>query len=260
MNIDINDVSFRYDSIEALKKVNLSINKGDLAVILGPDGSGKSTLLKCMDGILKIHLGCIELDAKNLKSYGTDQLSKVIAYIPQYDEGLSGMNVFDAVLLGRKPYIRWKPADTDLKKVADILRAFNLDQLAMRHVDALSGGQRQRVMIARAVAQEPSILLLDEPIANLDLYHQMKVMELLYNLSNKGITIVITMHDINLAARFCTQALMLRDGVVFASGKRSNVFTPQNIEALFDVKVTILNNGEDMYIIPHRITEEKNLQ
>ncbi|MGL5773611.1 MAG: ATP-binding cassette domain-containing protein, partial [Bacteroidales bacterium] len=106
MNIDINDVSFRYDSIDALKKVNISIGKGDLAVILGPNGSGKSTLLKCMDGILKIHFGRIEFDEKNLNTYDPDQLSKVIAYIPQYNEGLYGMSVFDAVLLGRKPYIR----------------------------------------------------------------------------------------------------------------------------------------------------------
>lgn len=260
MNIDINDVSFKYESIDALKKVNVSISKGDLAVILGPNGSGKSTLLKCMDGILKIHFGCIEFDEKNLNNYDPDQLSRVIAYIPQYNEGLYGMSVFDAVLLGRKPYIRWKPSDSDLSKVAKILRAFNLEDLAMRHVDALSGGQRQRVMIARAVAQEPSVLLLDEPTANLDLYHQMMVMELLYTLSHKGITVVITMHDINLAARFCTQALMLRDGVVFASGERSNVFTPKNIEALFDVKVTVLNDADEIYIIPHRMNKDNNIQ
>ncbi|MGL5785546.1 MAG: ABC transporter ATP-binding protein [Bacteroidales bacterium] len=254
MKIDIEDVSFRYDSVDALNEVNVNIERGDLAVILGPNGSGKSTLLKCMDGILKIRNGAIRLDEKSLVNFSTEQISRVIAYIPQYEEGLTGMNVFDAVLLGRKPYIRWRPSDSDLQLVASVLRAFDLDKLAMRHVDALSGGQRQRVMIARAIAQEPSVLLLDEPTANLDLHHQMKVMELLDGLSKKGITIVVTMHDINLAARFCTQALMLRNGIVFASGNREKVFTAGNIEALFDIKVNIIGQGDDLFIIPQRFS------
>ena len=130
-----------------------------------------------------------------------------------------------------------------------LLTRLELDEVAMRNLNTLSGGQQQRVFIARALAQQPSILLLDEPIANLDINHQMKVMKLLRQLTQEGILVIITIHDINMAARFCNKALMLKQGRIFASGMQS-VYTPENIENLYDIQVDILRHNDCICIIP----------
>ena len=136
-----------------------------------------------------------------------------------------------------------------MELVAGLLARLELEAVAMRHLNTLSGGQQQRVYIARALAQQPSILLLDEPIANLDINHQMKVMKLLQQLAGEGMTIIITIHDINMAARFCNKALMLKQGNVFASGLQS-VYTPENIENLYDIQVDVLHHKNCICIIP----------
>ena len=152
-------------------------------------------------------------------------------------------------LLGRKPYIHSRPAPEDMELVSRLLTRLELDEVAMRNLNTLSGGQQQRVFIARALAQQPSILLLDEPIANLDINHQMKVMKLLRQLTQEGILVIITIHDINMAARFCNKALMLKQGRIFASGMQS-VYTPENIENLYDIQVDILRHNDCICIIP----------
>lgn len=250
MNIRVKDISYCYNRVLALNHVSLEIRSRDMLAIIGQNGSGKSTLLKCLCRILKVREGKIELDDKPLNSISPAKLSRLVAYIPQAEEmNTTGINVFDTVLLGRKPYIRGNPTTEDFDVVASLLSRLELESVAMRNINTLSGGQQQRVFIARALAQQPSVLLLDEPIASLDIYHQMKVMQLLQQLSQEGLTIIITIHDINMAARFCNRTLMLKQGSVFASGDRS-VYIPENIEHLYDIHVDVLRHKDCICVIP----------
>lgn len=249
MQIQVNDISFQYNDFKALKHISFEVGAGDMLAIIGQNGSGKSTLLKCLNRILRISEGDIRLGNIPLRDYSPGKLSRTIAYIPQSEETVSGISVFDTVLLGRKPYINSKPTPEDIRLVAHLLGRLELEAVAMRQLNTLSGGQQQRVYIARALAQQPAVLLLDEPIANLDINHQMKVMKLLQQLAREGMIIVITIHDINMAARFCNKALMLKQGKVFASGLQS-VYTPENIENLYDIQVDVLRHKDGICIIP----------
>lgn len=249
MNLQVKHLSFAYHQMPVLQQVSFEAQAGDMLAIIGQNGSGKSTLLKCICRILKTRDDNISLEGIPLSRIPASRLARLIAYIPQSEETPEGISVFDTVLLGRKPYITGKPVPEDLEVVAGLLKRLDLETVAMRSLDTLSGGQRQRAFIARALAQQPRLLLLDEPIANLDIHHQMKVMELLRQLAREGMTIVITIHDINMAARFCNKALMLKQGQVFASGLQS-VYTPENIENLYDIRVEVLRHKNGICIIP----------
>lgn len=249
MKITIQDIEFSYNGFPALENVNNRIEKGDFVALVGPNGSGKSTLIKCMNGILKVSKGTVLIDDRAISLFSPNELAREIAYVPQSENRKAVLKVFDIVLLGRKPYINWKPSEHDLRVTSEILNTLNLDHLAMRDFNKLSGGQQQIVYIARALAQEPDILLLDEPIANLDIRHQIEVLNLLKKLSARGITIVIALHDINMAVRYASGIMMLRDGKVFASGGRE-IITKQNIENLYDIRVKIIRNDNDTFILP----------
>lgn len=249
MKITIRNIEFSYNGVPALKNINSSIEKGDFVALVGPNGSGKSTLLKCLNGILKVQKGAVLIDEKSIKSFTPNELAREIAYVPQSEYKKAVLTVFDIVLLGRKPYINWKPSEHDFKVTAEILNLLDLDNLALKDFNKLSGGQQQSVYIARALAQEPDILLLDEPTANLDIRHQVEVLEILKGLSRRGITIIISLHDINLAVRYASKIMMLKDGKVFACGGRETI-TEQNIENLYDIKVEIIRGNNQVFIVP----------
>jgi iron complex transport system ATP-binding protein len=249
MKISIHDLEFSYNVSPVLKNMNIGIHKGDFVAFVGPNGSGKSTLIKCLNGILKIRKGTILIDNKPIHSFTPNELARKIAYVPQSENIKSSSHVFSVILLGRKPYIYWKPTEHDLNITASILKTLHLEDLAMRDVNKLSGGQQQSVYIARALAQEPDIMLLDEPTANLDIKHQVEVLELLKNLSNKGITIIIALHDINMALRYATRIMMLKEGRIFASGGKDTI-TKENIEKLYDIKVRIITDNENIIVVP----------
>ncbi len=249
MKIQIENIEFSYNGTPVLKNVTENIAKGDFVAIVGPNGSGKSTLLKCVNGILSTKKGTVLIDNKNLESYSSNELAKEIAYVPQSENKANPLNVFDTVLLGRKPYINWKPSDSDLEITANILKKLHLEHIAMKNINKLSGGQRQCVFIARALAQQPDVLLLDEPTANLDIRHQIEVLNLLKALSDNGHTIIMAVHDINLASRYCSKIMMLKDGAIFASGAK-DIFTTENIEKLYDIKISIVHENGHLVIVP----------
>lgn len=250
MNLQVNNISFSYkNGFPALKNISFHTQAGDMLAIVGQNGSGKSTLLKCLNRILKIKTGSIRLGESPLHSLSPEQLARIIAYIPQTEEYITDLSVFDTVLLGRKPHIRYTPTPQDLETVSRLLTRLELETIAMRPLSTLSGGQRQRVFIARALAQQPQILLLDEPIANLDINHQMKVLKLLQQLADEGMNILLTIHDINMAARFCNNVLMLKQGELFAAGRQS-AYTPENIQNLYDIQVDIIRHNDHICIIP----------
>ncbi len=249
MNITLRDITFSYDKDPVLNGINAAIEHGDLVALVGPNGSGKSTLIKCINGILAVSEGEVLLDGTNIRTIPTAERARKIAYVPQTEHKAVPMKVFDAVLLGRKPYIFLKPSNSDLEITSGILKQFDLEDVAMRDVHTLSGGQQQRVFIARALNQQPDILLLDEPTANLDLKYQMEILGLLRSLTQQNITIVIAMHDINMASHFANRVVMLKQGSVFASGGRE-IVTAENVEQLFQVKVRIIYENGTRFIVP----------
>ena len=254
MKIEIKNLSYKYRDKLALDDINLSMTSNDLVTILGPNGSGKSTLLKCIVSILKTSKDTIIIDDISQHLYTPRKLSQLIAYIPQSEVSTMELNVFDTILMGRKPYIDWHTKEEDLLKIQEVLKELELEEFAFRNMSTLSGGQKQRVYIARAMVQEPKILLLDEPTANLDIYHQLKVMELLQKLAANGMIIILTEHDINMAARYATKVIMLRDGKVFNCGD-SSVFSEENIRNLYDIHASIHCLQDHIYIVPEKIVK-----
>ena len=251
--VSIRNIEFSYHINPVLQDVSCNIEAGDFVALVGPNGSGKSTLIKCITGILKTQKGEILIDGKVSKSYSPNAMARKVAYVPQNICRQASVPVFDTVLMGRKPYISWKPSANDLEITAGILKLLDIDHLSMKITNELSGGQRQTVMIARALAQEPEILLLDEPTANLDIRHQMEVLEILKALTAKNITIVIAIHDINMALRYANNIMMLKDGKVFFYGAKEKI-TAANIENLYEIKVEIVPINGVPYIIPKAIS------
>lgn len=243
MKIQIDSLSFRYNSFPVLKDIVLNLDEGKVLGVIGPNGSGKSTLLKCIDRILKPETGSIYIDGKEINRLSMKDLARLIGYVPQREDNRFPVTVFDAVLMGRKPYLNWKPSRHDLEKVSDIIEMLNLKDIAMREIGAISGGQRQKVIIARAIAQEPGLLLLDEPTSFLDLRHQLEVMDLIKKLADNGTSSVVSVHDLNLAARYCDKLVLLNEGCVHAAGGQE-VLAPENIEPVYKVKVSsVINSG-----------------
>ncbi|MDR2886883.1 MAG: ABC transporter ATP-binding protein [Bacteroidales bacterium] len=246
--INARNIEFGYSAAPVLRNISCTIGRGSLVALVGPNGSGKSTLVKCIGGILKVRKGDILIDGKDTESYSPNAMARKVAYVPQSESRQAPATVFDTVLTGRKPYIGWKPSESDLHIAARALELLDMEHLAMKRTDELSGGQRQTVMIARALAQEPEILLLDEPTANLDVRHQMEVMEVLKKLSAQGITIVIAIHDINMAFRYAGVIMMLKEGRVFSCGPRETV-TAVMIEELYGIKASIITVDGIQYVI-----------
>ncbi|RQW03366.1 ABC transporter ATP-binding protein, partial [candidate division KSB1 bacterium] len=186
MKISIQHITFSYNGTPTLADIDFAIAPGELVALVGPNGSGKSTLIKCINGILKTPKGVIEIEGKAIEQYSPMELASEIAYIPQNENRQSTLNVFDMVLLGRKPYINWKPSKNDLQVVAETIKSLHIEGIATKPFNKLSGGQQQTVYMARALAQQPKILLLDEPTSNLDMQHQLEVLELLKKYVAKG--------------------------------------------------------------------------
>lgn len=251
MHISLQNLTFRYDRDPVLKEIRVDMDRGDMVALVGPNGSGKSTLIKCINGILPVREGDVLIDGASVRSIPAVQRARLMAYVPQSEQKSVPVQVFDAVLLGRKPYIQWRPSRADLESTAEILRRLDLEDVAMREVHRLSGGQQQRVYIARALNQQPDILLLDEPTANLDLKYQMETLELLRELARDGITVVIAMHDINMASLFASRVVMLKGGAVFANGG-PEIVTAEHVEQLFGVKVRVVHDNGTRFIVPDR--------
>ncbi len=247
--IEIKNIDFAYNGENVLSNVSTVVEQGDFIALVGPNGSGKSTLTKCLNKILTPKKGVIYLDEQNIADIPLNELAKKMAYVPQYEQKTMGLSVFDCILTGRKPYISWKPSSMDIKIVAEVIKTLHLQDIAMKDVNKLSGGQRQMVTIARAIVQEPNILLLDEPTASLDIRHQIEIMELLKKFSMEGISIVIALHDINTAIKYANKFIMLKNKTIFAEGGKE-IITKNNIEELYRVKVNLVEQDDELFIFP----------
>jgi len=246
LKLIINNLSFNYESIVALKDVNLELGVGEVMSIVGPNGSGKSTLLKCIDRILKPKQGVVLIEGRDVANMKHGELSKIIGYVPQNSTSTFPFTVFEVVLMGRKPYIQWSVSESDKEIVAEILKFLGISKLAERHLNELSSGEQQKVIVARALAQQPRILLLDEPTSNLDIKHQLEVLSIVKGLTqSKQLSVIMAMHDLNLASRFSDKMLLLKHGSIFAVGTPESVLTEENIEAVYGVKSHVTNSVLD---------------
>ncbi|MCK5628301.1 ABC transporter ATP-binding protein [Candidatus Bathyarchaeota archaeon] len=253
--LNVDGVECRYGSVKILENVNLSVKPGDFVGILGPNGSGKTTLLKSISRSLKPHRGTILLNKTNIYDLKSVEVAKQMAVVPQNTSIGFSFTALDVVLMGRNPHM--SRFQMENKKDMDVARRAmsitNTWSFAERPINELSGGERQRVIIARALAQEPKILLLDEPMTHLDMINQLEIMDLLKDLSIKeSIMVLVVFHDLNLAARYCTSAILLSKGKIFSAGTLEVVLTSENIREVFQVNAMVKKNfvTNSLYVIP----------
>jgi len=257
VNITIKGLKFGYNGSRILDDLNLEVQDSEVLGLVGPNGSGKTTLIKCIDRILKPQ-GSILLDGKDLEMLGRKEIARRLGYVPQSSSTPIATTVFDIVLMGRRPHINWRVSDCDIDKVSDILELLDLQDLAMRDFSQLSGGQKQKVLVARALCQEPEVLLLDEPTSNLDMKHQLDVMEMVASLvKSKRISAVMALHDLNLAAMYVNKLAILKGGKIYAAGVPADLLNVENIREVYGVEAIVMENLDRPYIVPLRSINEE---
>jgi len=252
-------VDFSYGRRPVLRKVDLVMRKGEFVGLIGPNGSGKTTLLKILAGTLMPREGRVTLEGRRISELGRRETARRIAVVAQDERCPSGFTVEEIVLMGRSPYLKGMAMEgaEDCEAVEQAMEMAGCLALRRREMAALSGGERRRVYIARALAQEPEILLMDEPTAHLDLLHQTEIMERLSERNRQGLTILMVTHDVNLAVLFCRRLVALREGVLLGTGCPEKLIEPDFLEALFGCRLGVFRLGEHPLMFPCRKGEER---
>lgn len=249
MELVADGICFSYNSSPVLSDVSFKIESGKMMCILGVNGAGKSTLLKCLNRILSPRQGTVLLDGKQLLNMSRTEVALHIGYVPQRHSDTS-MSVFETVLMGRKPHMGWKAGSNDYTVVEEILQRIGLEPLSMRRVCDLSGGQLQKVIIARALAQTPKILLLDEPTSNLDLKNQLEVMSLIQEISKThNISTIIAIHNLNIAIRFAESFFFLKEGQIHSISTRETL-SAEVIQEVYGIEVALKEFEGHTIVVP----------
>jgi iron complex transport system ATP-binding protein len=247
---EVRGLSFSYRNRAVLSDVSFTLEEGTVLGVVGPNGCGKTTLIKCLDRILDPR-GTVKIRGRDIADYRGDELARTVAYVPQALSVGMAMTVLEVVLMGRKPHVRWSVSDDDISLVTNTLSCLGIGHLAFRKLTQVSGGERQKVMIARALVQEPSLLLLDEPTSALDVRHQLEVMGLIQSVvRERRIGALAAIHDLNLAARFCDSIVVLHEGKVRAAGNPGSLLTPELIREVYGVKAVVGREEGLPYILP----------
>ena len=238
--IEVNDLSFAYSGSKTiLNDVSFSLEAGHCLALLGNNGAGKSTLLKCFNRIHEPQKGSILVDGVSVHSMKRIEIARTMAYVAQQTDA-GQLTVFDTVLLGRKPYIKMNPTEEDLEIARSVIRRMDLESFALRYTDELSGGELQKVVLARALAQQPKVLLLDEPTSNLDLHNQHEVMRIAAEIArDDGLTVIVVIHDLNLALRYCDRFLFIHKGGVYRYGDEE-IVTTELLTDVYQVEAQVL--------------------
>jgi len=243
--IEVDSVSFRYHQDWVLQDVSFQVRKGEFVGVIGPNGSGKTTLLKTLYRLLTPQRGDVLFDHLSLKKMSRGEIAKKIAVVAQETYPAFPFRVIEMVLMGRSPYLGHlmfeSPKDLEIAKKA--MEWTEILPISQRPIDELSGGERKRVYIARALAQEPEVILLDEPTTNLDIHHQVESLDLVLSLNReKGLTILMASHDLNLASEYSDRLILLQHGRIFHMGPPEEVMTQENIEKVYGCQVWVDRN------------------
>ncbi|MDI6855803.1 MAG: ABC transporter ATP-binding protein [Candidatus Thermoplasmatota archaeon] len=263
MKLNIKGITFYYDSIKALENITFEVNEGEVLGVIGPNGSGKTTLLRCINRALKYKIGSILIDKEDVLELDRKEIAKNIGVVPQNSTIHFPFTVFDIVLMGRTPHLGRLDRETskDIKIAKNAMEITNTQHLADRLIDEVSGGEKQRVIIARALTQEPKILLLDEPTLHLDINHQLEVLELVKKLARKNkLIVVLVSHDLNLASRYCDRLMLLNAGKIYSIGKPQEVLTKENIKEVYKIEIEVNYNKKikSFNIVPISAIDNKS--
>ena len=236
--LEVKGLKYSYNKYPVLDGVDLDIREGEILGLLGPNGCGKTTLLKNLNKNLSPMGGCIMLDGTDLDTLAKRDIAKTVAVVPQTNEIRFSFTAREIVSMGRMPFQRTMEGESreDARIVDEAIEKVGLTHLASRHINTMSGGERQRVMIARALAQTPRILLMDEPTLHLDISTQLEALDLIYELSKKsGLTVVIVSHDLPMVAKYCDRIAMIHDHKVMCCGTPEEVLSPENMRIVFNI-------------------------
>ncbi len=243
--IDVESISFRYQKSWVLQDISFRVGRGEFIGVIGPNGSGKTTLLKILYRLLSPQQGEVLFELVPLKRMNRTDIARRIAVVAQEAYPLFPFRVIEMVLMGRSPYLGslMFESDKDMEIAKKAMERTEILSLSERRIDELSGGERKRVFIARALAQEPEVILLDEPTANLDIHHQIEFLDLILSLNQeKGLTIVMATHDMNIASEFCDRLILLREGRIFKIGAPKEVITRETMETVYGCDVWVDQN------------------
>ena len=247
--IEIKNISYSYGKNHVLKDISFKLEAGECVGILGTNGAGKSTLITCLNRILSPKTGSLYIDGQDILTLSRLDVARHISYVAQKNE-LSQITVFDSVLLGRKPYIKWAISQEDIDICEEAIQQIGMSGFKLRYINELSGGELQKVMLARALVQQPKLLLLDEPTSNLDPKNQYEMLALVKELAReRKIGVLMVLHDLSLALRYCDRFLFMRDGEVFRYGGQ-DVVTADTVYQVYDVGASIVEvDGRRVVVI-----------
>ncbi|ADL53577.1 ABC transporter related [Clostridium cellulovorans 743B] len=244
-SVRIKEFSFGYEKKTILEEINFQFEQGHFYSIVGPNGSGKTTLLKHIAKILEVSKDKIFIEDCDIHKLKGKNFARKIALVPQNTEVEFQFSVEDIVMMGRSPYVRplQKDSDEDKERVFEAMKLTNTFQLKDKSIAELSGGERQRVIVARALVQDTPIILLDEPISHLDLFHQIEILNIIKNLNlKKKITVIAVLHDLNLAIEYSDEIIFIGEGEIKASGKPRNIINIEIIKMIYGIDVVVIEN------------------
>lgn len=259
---EVKNISFRYDDEEIFSDISFSVDKGDVLCILGPNGTGKTTLIKCLNGLHDIDSGEILINGKNIRELSFRQISKHIGYIPQSHIPSFPFKVFDVVLMGRAPYLNLtdSPREEDEKIALNALKTLGIEDLKDKEYTNLSGGERQLVFLARVLCQKPDILILDEPTSHLDFGNQIKLLEIIDNLSRTGLSIIMSSHFPDHAFLSSNKVAILKDKKFIDFGSPDSVITEENLRKAYSIDVKLLKLDDNRKVcVPLKTNLELDL-
>ena len=256
--LNVCGLTFGYSSVENLKGIEIKADKGEFIALMGPNGSGKTTLMRCINRVLRIRKGKVEISGQDVSRLSRDEISRLCTTVPADIPTDFSLNTREFVTLGRSPYmVSWMwESEHDMEMVDKVMWDFGIQEYSDRKLHELSSGERARALLAKGVVQEPKLMMVDEPSAHLDLKYKVQVMEMLKGLSRAGITVIMASHDINLVTRFCDKVMLLSNGKSRSYGAPNDVITTESIRDVFDTEVSITNMSGITYVLPKPPSED----